>query len=656
MYTRFAILALAIGVSTLPGATREALAKRAPAATGDAALSELRAAFVAYSGAELVFRRADLPSGRYYDRMPTLNSAKKIAAARIALREVRKYPRGFLGDMGLGKIGVFAALVSDKGDGYRPYNKQWRGYLYYGLWNGRNALVASYYTDNQLPLTLHHEIFHHVDATRAGTTDHKRFFAADDDRFAKAVSGTRRYPALTLAPAELKRLRRRATGAVLRTTVSGYAAKGAGEDQAETARHFMTTLPDALIQAATKPELPGSQRVLHVLAQYRSAIALGPDEHWFIDVALGRTRHSSAAQLRASLDRQRARVRERLQPRRDDTIFAVWGGEDKNGVNWTLRADIDQLGRDARRLAHLAAVAPRSSQPLRVALLGNLRLLARYHNYIASRWRITKGTRRTFDRTRDAIVAALPGDDKAQRARLRRAGYGLLASGIAAAGTLQGTLAGANASRSRPNKHLAKVDAAISDARLRAVIRGVQPAAVRLKNGSGVNIAASGLVLTAAHVVGRKGTTKRIEFPDGRRFTGVVSAIDKKFDLALVTIAGVDGLPFATVADTAPRRGTTVVAIGQPGKYTPDGEATGYEPWNVSVGQIRGFLRNRLGSQSLGRTKHDAWTYWGHSGSPLFDRSGAIVAMHNSWDSKTAMRHAVTWEAITDFLARAKAR
>ena len=74
----------------------------------------------------------------------------------------------------------------------------------------------------------------------------------------------------------------------------------------------------------------------------------------------------------------------------------------------------------------------------------------------------------------------------------------------------------------------------------------------------------------------------------------------------------------------------------------------------MSVGRIRGFLPNRLGSQSLGRTKHDAWTYWGHSGSPLFNSEGEIVAMHNSWDSKTAMRHAVTWEAITHDLKRWK--
>ena len=97
------------------------------------------------------------------------------------------------------------------------------------------------------------------------------------------------------------------------------------------------------------------------------------------------------------------------------------------------------------------------------------------------------------------------------------------------------------------------------------------------------------------------------------------------------------------------------MVIGQPGTRTPGGEATGYQPWHVSLGKIRGFRGEPLGDQSLGGIKHDAWTYWGHSGSPLLDASGRIVGLHNSWDASTAMRHAVRHEAILEFMRRSGA-
>jgi hypothetical protein len=116
----------------------------------------------------------------------------------------------------------------------------------------------------------------------------------------------------------------------------------------------------------------------------------------------------------------------------------------------------------------------------------------------------------------------------------------------------------------------------------------------------------------------------------------------------------VDNLPFAPLAAAPPEVGTWICAIGQPGSAAPDGGATGYQPFHVSTGHIRGFRSsNPLASQGLGGVKHDAWTYWGHSGCPLFNDRGQIVAMHNSWDSETAMRHGVTYEAIVHFLRAA---
>jgi len=178
----------------------------------------------------------------------------------------------------------------------------------------------------------------------------------------------------------------------------------------------------------------------------------------------------------------------------------------------------------------------------------------------------------------------------------------------------------------------------------------VQPAAVKLGGGSGVNLAPSGLVLTNAHVAKAVGATYSVLLPDGRSFPGRTVAVDGTLDLALVALSGAADLLVAPVARRAPRVGDFVAVIGQPGTLTPDGEPTGYQRFHVSTGKIRGFLDDPLGDQSLGRTKHDAWTYWGHSGSPLFSARGALVALHNSWDSTTGMRHAVTWQAIVHFL------
>ncbi len=251
-------------------------------------LAQLEKAFGDYSGSRLVFAVEDLPEGTYHDRMPPLNEARRLRAARIALREIRKLPPRYLERMGLKAIGIFSACVSNQGDGFRPYDEPLKGYRFFGIYNGKNALAAAYYSDTQLPTTLHHEIFHHVDATLHGQTRYTVNFVRDE-RFQAVLSGAERYPALQLIEADLAALRKLSKGRVLEKAVSSYAEKSVGEDKAETARYLMTTLPDALVQMATRPELVGSQRMLHVLHKYGQAVPDGPDVAWFVSVALGRT-------------------------------------------------------------------------------------------------------------------------------------------------------------------------------------------------------------------------------------------------------------------------------------------------------------------------------------------------------------------------------
>jgi S1-C subfamily serine protease len=319
----------------------------------------------------------------------------------------------------------------------------------------------------------------------------------------------------------------------------------------------------------------------------------------------------------------------------------VRGAEDRHGVNQTLRGDIARFGKAARVLVRAARKLDGAGPVLATALARDLRLLARYHRFIAARWSISAGTERSFRRARAALADGIAVADPALAGALAGLSLDELGDAIDARGALQ---------LARDNPHLSKVDDEIADPEVRAAIRAVQPATVRLGGGSGVNLAARGLILTAAHVIDDESGAVTVTFPDGTEVDATTIAIDHALDLAVLEVDDGAALPFAAIADAAPEAGTEVVVIGQPGAYTPDGELTHYQPWHVSTGEIRGFRGDPLDDQSLGGTKHDAWTYWGHSGSPLFDHQGRIVALHNSWDSRTAMRHAVRHEAIVHFL------
>jgi hypothetical protein len=196
-----AILAIAVQGSATP------LAQAQQSST-----QSLLAEFERYSGTRLVFRAADLPDDGYHDIMLPLSASGRQRAAEICLREVKKYPPGFLGSMGLQAIGVFAGCASRQGDGYRAYDEQLGGYRYYGIWNGQSGIAAAHYSDSQLPLTFHHEIFHHIDGTHGGRCDASRYFTSDDRQFALAIAGQQRYAPLRIGASELNALRQLAQG------------------------------------------------------------------------------------------------------------------------------------------------------------------------------------------------------------------------------------------------------------------------------------------------------------------------------------------------------------------------------------------------------------------------------------------------------------
>ncbi len=678
--------------------TLTALAAPAGAAPNDAA------AFRDHAGVPLVFDPNALPDGLGFDRMPALTPARQAAAAALLAEEVGKYPRGYLRAVGLQRVAVFAACIDDEGDGFRAYDAEHQGYLYFGLYTAGHTVIACYYNDSQLPLTFHHEVFHAVDHS------HRKRHGDTAAAWRDAVAMRAPYPALALDARTRKALAEVASGRVLEGAVSDYAAKNPGEDRAETARWVMRYLPDALLQAATRPELPGTQRILGVLARWRDAVADGPDPAFLAARALGeevasetieKTPNTSVRTLSAfvaselddaTIQRARAEIdalaasdlgrlapaqrtalvrdastvlprlmRARLRVDTRETRFTVWRPADgvMEGGNPVLRADIGHFADDAERAGRLQRALGSADATLTEAQLSLLRLLARYRAFIAANWPISATTAAAFDDARGRIARSLPVAAGNLRNRALQASWDDLATasiGSVPAAPARPTVPATPTTPARrpDNAYLAKVDAAVADPAVRAAIRAVQPATVRIGGGSGVNLAARGLILTNAHVAKAVGRTYTVTFPDGARFTGRTTAIDNHLDLALVTLEGARDLPIARIAAAAPTVGTPVVVIGQPGTTTPDGQPTGYQPFHVSTGRIRSLRADPLGPQSLGAVGHDAWTYWGHSGSPLFDHRGYIIALHNSWDSSTAMRHAVPWEALLDFVERGR--
>ncbi|MEL6110913.1 MAG: hypothetical protein AAFU85_33315, partial [Planctomycetota bacterium] len=384
------------------------------------------------------------------------------------LEEAKWYPPRFFAELGLKKIGVFAACASiTTTDSHRRFDAQLGGYRYFGVYNGRDGLAAAHYSDGQLAMTFHHEVFHHVDSTLHGETGAWNL-GSDDAFYQAALSSKRPYRAAPVVSKDVQLLRKKCFGITLKDFVSTYAVKNYREDQAETARHVMSFLPDALLQAIERPELAGSQRILHVLREYEQSVEDGPTFDWFVDAALERADRSapirdpealiarlslltesdvresdklseasreirsvlrsvvrmdasllSAGQVselsRLSVGATHWLLRNRIRPDERWVVFDVWGSEDRRGVNQTLRHDVAQFGRDARRLGWIVRrLKPesRDQATTRSSQLKGLRGLARYYVFLRRHWSVTRGTTQVFEDARHQMVEALLADEE----------------------------------------------------------------------------------------------------------------------------------------------------------------------------------------------------------------------------------------------------
>lgn len=138
--------------------------------------------------------------------------------------------------------------------------------------------------------------------------------------------------------------------------------------------------------------------------------------------------------------------------------------------------------------------------------------------------------------------------------------------------------------------------------------------------GSGVLIAPDGLVLTSRHVIDGADDV-RVELEDGRSFAASVVARDATLDVALIRLAGAQGLAVAVLGSSAGMRvGDPVIAVGN-----PFGLGT-----SVTVGILSAGARTIEDGPSGQFLQTDAAVNPGDSGGPLLDGEGRVIGINTA--------------------------
>ena len=155
------------------------------------------------------------------------------------------------------------------------------------------------------------------------------------------------------------------------------------------------------------------------------------------------------------------------------------------------------------------------------------------------------------------------------------------------------------------------------------------PSTPRVQNslGSGVIVAADGIVVTNFHVV-EQATEIRVVLNDRREYAAKVALGDKDSDLAVLRLEGASDLPALPFTDSdAIQVGDLVLAIGNPfgvGQTVSSGIVSGLARSSTAVGDGLGaFIQT------------DAAINPGTSGGALVDMQGRLVGINTAILSKT---------------------
>ncbi len=172
------------------------------------------------------------------------------------------------------------------------------------------------------------------------------------------------------------------------------------------------------------------------------------------------------------------------------------------------------------------------------------------------------------------------------------------------------------------------------ESRVKSVTEKVMPCTVGLLvgqgAGSGVIVNDSGLVLTAAHVIGKPGEPCRVVLSDGTRVDGKSLGVNAKLDSGMVQI---------TEKPPQGKRWPGVEAGKWPVAELGKSADLKKNQWLISLGHHGGPRQGRTPPLRLGRfdyfsksdqtLKTDCTLVGGDSGGPLFDLNGKLVGIHS---------------------------
>ncbi len=164
--------------------------------------------------------------------------------------------------------------------------------------------------------------------------------------------------------------------------------------------------------------------------------------------------------------------------------------------------------------------------------------------------------------------------------------------------------------------------------------------------GSGVILAANGLVMSNFHVVG-EATDIRVVLTDRREFTARVIIADEESDLALLKLEEAEDLPALPLRSSDDVEvGELVLAIGNPFGVGQ----------TVSSGIVSGLARS---SASLGRgyfIQTDAPVNPGNSGGALVDMAGRLIGINTAIISRGGGSNGVGFAIPADLVAQMMAQ